>query len=149
MIFDGFSARAIADKLGPDRFDATVNAIFDIGLPVVLEMRSVEKKYVTASGLTDEEKQSARRTIGRFTIGITGQSIPLGKYNDALGPVMKAVTNDLGEEELFYMESVPDEKLNAMLDIMKALADEANVPGEGDGVDISDGIQAAIDGVLN
>lgn len=103
-----------------------------------------EQKYIANSGMSEEEKAAASRTLDRFARGVYEEEIPDEAVDEVLAPI-KVVGPD-GEET--FKESPTQEEINEVLAAMKTKADDANMPDEDFEIDISDELGAAIDRAL-
>jgi len=105
---------------------------------------SVEVQYVQPSGLSDEEKQQARRTLQRVLRGATEEKIRLEELEAAMEHVTVKRAN--GQREL--KQKVTDDELRAFLAALKKKADEAEIPDEPFEIKISEEFRQAVDRAL-
>ncbi|MBC8873180.1 MAG: hypothetical protein H8E44_27415 [Planctomycetes bacterium] len=105
---------------------------------------SIEAKYVTPSGLSDEEKKQARLTLQRVLRGVYDETITLEELEPLLDP-MTIQTRD-GNRQL--KDTVTDQELRDFLAGCKQKADEAEVPDEPFEVKISEEFRRAVDSAL-
>lgn len=112
-------------------------------LPLGLVM-AADEKYVKPSGLSNEEKDAARRTLQRLARGAFEKSIPENDTQE----VMKLVTDHESNGNERLKERLSDDELKAFLEKAKEKADAASVPDEPFDVNIADEIEKAIDKVL-
>jgi hypothetical protein len=113
-------------------------------LMTTLAMSVIDKKYITPSGLSDEEKAEAQVTVQRFMRGAIDQKISDAEMKKALAPVSTEKPD--GEVEL--KETVTDDELKAFLTAAKEQADAAGIPEEVEAVDPSDEFQRLVDKTL-
>ncbi len=112
-------------------------------LPLGLVM-AADEKYVKPSGLSNEEKDAARRTLQRLARGAFEKTIPENDTQE----VMKLVTDHESNGNERLKERLTDDELKAFLEKAKEKADAASVPDEPFDVNIADEIEKAIDKVL-
>jgi hypothetical protein len=112
-------------------------------LPLGLVM-AADEKYVKPSGLTDDEKQAARRTLQRFARGAFEKTIVERDVEEVMNLVMEPQAD--GSQQI--KERLTDAELKAFLDKARQKADAANVPDEDFHVNIADEIENAIDKAL-
>lgn len=103
-----------------------------------------EEKYVKPSGLSDEEKADARRTLDRLARGVHEKKISETELEQVGAPI--TVTKPDGSTEL--KETVTDEELRAFLKLARDKADEHEVPDEPFDVNIAEELEKAIDSAL-
>ncbi|MCH5377838.1 MAG: hypothetical protein JJ992_28110 [Planctomycetes bacterium] len=104
---------------------------------------SVETQYVQPSGLSDEEKQQARRTLQRVLRGVTEGKIKTEQLDSA----MDYVTVKQGKSRQFK-KKISDGDLRAFLAELKRKADDADVPDEPFEIKASEEFRKAIDRAL-
>jgi hypothetical protein len=105
---------------------------------------SIDAKYVQPSGLSDEDKQGAKRTLQRVLRGAAEKKLSHAQIEAALEPVTKGTSEDNRQ----LKETVTDEELRRFLEQLKQLADEAEIPDEPFEVKISDEFRQAVDRAL-
>jgi hypothetical protein len=103
-----------------------------------------EKQYVEPSGLTDQEKTDARRTLQRAARGVFEKKISQFEIDKAIDRISTPGPN--GQKQL--KERLTDDELKAFLKDLKTLADDANVPDEPFEVDIGEEFKKAVDKAL-
>jgi hypothetical protein len=104
----------------------------------------VEQVYIVPSGLSDDEKEAANRTLQRYARGLYNGDYPIETLDDVLAPIQK--TDASGQQQ--FKENPTDEDLRDLLDLAKEKADSAGVPDESFEVDVAGEIENAIDEVL-
>jgi hypothetical protein len=126
---------------------------------VLLDVGGIERDIVSASGLTDAEKEQARLAVRRAARGVQAGRIASGDFYAALPagyffPTQVAVA--LSDEDLWdynsQFESEPppasDADVRAALLRLKTLADQAQVSGEPWTFDVGDEFAKAVSGAL-
>ena len=103
-----------------------------------------ETKYVEPSGLSDEEKADARRTLQRIARGIHEDQLQMDQLEGPMQHIQR--TGPDGEQQL--KENLTDEELRQFLAELKQLADDAQVPDEEYRVDIGQAFKEAVDRAL-
>jgi hypothetical protein len=118
-----------------------------VGSPLMttLAVSAIEKKYVTGSGLNDQEKVEAHQTLRRFLRAAIDQKIDEEGMNGAMQHVARR--NKDGNWEL--KDRVTDDELRAFLGEAKTLADDAGVPAEPEEIDPSDEFKRIIDEAMD
>ncbi|MEQ8788869.1 MAG: hypothetical protein RIC55_21335 [Pirellulaceae bacterium] len=104
----------------------------------------VEDKYVNPSGLSDEEKSQARRTLERVARGVFEEKIPQG----ALQPAIEPISERDAKGDLKLKEHVSDDELREALANLKKLADDAAIPDEPFEINIGAEVKKAVDKAL-
>jgi hypothetical protein len=112
-------------------------------LMTTLAMSVIDKKYITPSGLSDEEKAEAQVTVQRFMRGAIDQ-----KFNEAAMEKAMAPVSEEREGQVVLREKVTDEELRAFLKNAKSEADAAGIPAEVESVDPSDEFKRLVDQTL-
>ena len=119
----------------------------------LIALQAIETKYLNSSGLSDEEKSEAKRTIMRIVRGATEKKLDqedIKKLTDHFllepDPSAEALPEDIGADD--WKQSLTDDELRELLADAKALADEKEIPDEDFEVRISDILRDAIDDVL-
>lgn len=106
---------------------------------------SIESQHLHPSGLSDQEKQQARRTMQRVYRGVLEERIQQEELDDAL-----AYVADRREDgSIDWKASVEDDQLREFLGLLKERADEAGIPDEPFEIRISEQFQLAIDHALS
>lgn len=110
----------------------------------LIVMHAMEVKYVSPSGLTEQQKKGAVLTFQRFSRGVIEEKIPAQQIQDVLALVQ--TTDQKGRAEL--EESLTDDELMALIDQVKKHADDAQIPLEPYEVDIAEHIGKVVDAVF-
>jgi len=105
---------------------------------------TVETQYVQPSGLGDEEKQQAQRTLQRVLRGVTERKIRVEELESAMEHVTVEQAN--GTRQL--KNKISDEELRSFLAELKDKADQAEIPDEPFEIRISEEFRNAIDRAL-
>lgn len=105
---------------------------------------AADEKYLKPSNLSNEDKDSGRRTLQRLARGAFEKTIPQNDTQEVMNLVME--TQPGGGQRL--KDHLTDAELNAFLDKAKEKADAAKVPDEPFEVNIADELEKAIDKVL-
>jgi hypothetical protein len=122
-----------------------VQHVVDSPLMTTLAVSAIEKKYISPSGLNDQEKIQARQTLRRFLRGAIDKEIDEEGMNGAMQHVGRR--NKDGNWEL--KDRVTDDELREFLSEAKKLADDAGVPAEPEDIDPSDEFKRIIDKAMN
>lgn len=102
---------------------------------------AVEKQYVEPSGLPNEEKQAAHRTLQRVLRGMQEQRIKEGDLDAALDHL--STKTQAGQRQM--KNQVTDEELRKFLAECQRVADQAGVPVESFEIKISEEFRKAIE----
>ena len=105
---------------------------------------AVEAKYLEPSGLSDEEKEAARRSLQRVWRGCAEKQID---FND-LQPAMEVIADREDDDTWQLKDKVSDEELREFISQLKSLADENEIPNEPFEVRISDEVRKIVDDLL-
>lgn len=130
----------ISEKEG----EALIRNIFQGPLFPAAMAQIVERAYLDASGLDDEEKAAARLTIRRFTHGAVREMIP----EDAMNSVLDFISTRNANNERQFKDKLTDEELRAFLEAAKAAADDASVPDDVPAINFADEFDKAVDAAL-
>jgi hypothetical protein len=141
---DRLATAAKDGKVSAKRMEAFFTELVESPLLTTLVMSVVDKKYITPSGLSDEEKAEARVTIQRFMRGSIDKKITQAQMDKAMEPV--STKDKDGNVQL--KQQVTDDELRAFLANAKADADAAGVPAEVPEVDPSDEFKRLVDVTL-
>ena len=132
-------------RMTAKQLETIVNGFVQSPLMTSLAVSALEKQYVDASGLTDDEKAEGRTTLRRFMRGSVDGAINQQARDAAMAHV--AVRGDDGNWEL--REQLTDDQLRAFFKEAKAQADKANVAPGPEDFDPSDEFQRVIDRAMN
>ena len=102
------------------------------------------ENYIQPSGLSDEEKQNAERTLQRVARGVFEEQIEQRR----LDPALDYISTEDSQGQRQFNESVSDEDLREMLAACRRLADNAGVPDAPFDVDIGGELKRAVDETL-
>ncbi len=133
-----------AGRLSKDQIGRIIEKVVASPLIVVAVVTSAENHYVKPSGLTDDEKQAAHRTLERLARGIFESKINQAKQDE----VMQLVMQEEGGQRKQLKQKMTDDELRAFLAKSKEAADEAEIPDERFEIDIADEFEKAIDAAM-
>lgn len=137
---DDFQAGRLTTEQAKRVFEEITNSPL---LPIALVM-AADEQYVKPSGLTDEEKETARRALQRLARGAFEKTIGEREINEVMQPLMDRQPD--GSQRL--KNRLTDEELKAFIENAKAKADTVGVPDEPFDVNIADELDNAIDRAL-
>jgi hypothetical protein len=103
-----------------------------------------DAQYISPSGLSDEEKEEARKTMARVMTGALQESISKDKVESLMNKIQEPGPN--GQKKL--KEHLSDEDLKEFLADAKELADQANVPEDVPMIDYANELKKIVDKVL-
>ena len=137
-VVDAFKERKITDKELQKVFDELQKSpIF-----AIIGAWGMDKGFIEPSGLSDEEKQQARRTLQRAMRGVMEKKISDQAFQSAMprqpGAGQPPPPNN----------QITDEEIRQMLANLKKLADDAGIPDEGFQVDVGDEVKKVVDKAL-
>ena len=139
-LVDGYKQGKVdLDKLGQFAEEFVQSPLMDL-----LIAFGAKVKYIDNSGLSDEEKAEAERTLQRVARGVIEEKISEEKLDVALNHI----SNKLSGGQRQFKEEVSDEELRAFLAECKKLADEAMIPDEELQVDIGAELKKLVDKTL-
>ena len=121
-----------------------VRRLAESPLATSLIVSVVDSKYLASSGLSDEEKESGRKTLRRFARGVIDNRIPEADRDATLEHL--ADKRDDGNWEI--REQVTDEDLRAFLAAAQADADAAQIEDEPEVIDPSEELRLIVDEAL-
>lgn len=133
--------------------DVMASEVLPIGAAYV-----ADNGYVQPSGLTDEEKADGSVQLMRIAQGLHDGSIDRDAYVTAFQPMVDTSadatmkTPDAGEVKLIVFRDnaeVTDEQLKEVIENARTLADENGVTATPAMIDLSDALQAVVDGSLS
>ena len=104
----------------------------------------VASEHVQTSGLSDEEKEAAKRTIERIARGLIEDKVK----DEALDQVMSSISLKDQNGVRQPKKHVTDEELRAFLKEAKRLSDEANIPDEPYEIRLAPEFKKVIDEVI-
>ena len=105
-----------------------------------------ERQYLDASGLDEEEKESARRSIRRFTHGAIDESIPSKTVDNVLDTISDSNSQD---GQRVFRQSLSDDELRVFISAATQAADAAEVPLDIPAVNFADEFDKAVDDALS
>lgn len=111
------------------------------GLVIV---EAADAKYISPSGLTDEEKDAGRRTLQRVARGVADGLID----HDDLNPALDYISVERSQHRREFKNKVSDDELREFLAECKRQADLAEIPDEPYDVDIGAEFKRAVDKAL-
>lgn len=121
--------------------------IAEIGLKKpysLLIISLVESEYVRTSGLSDEEKAAATRTIQRIARGLIEDKVKEESIDQVMASISSKDQNGVRQPK----DHVSDEELRAFLKEAKRLSDEANIPDEPYEIRLAPEFKKVIDAVI-
>ncbi len=132
-------------KLAPQQAWQIIEQIGKSPLLAVGMVTAADEHYVKPSGLTDDEKTTACRTLQRFARGAFEKKISEADLKEVLEMITDKQPSGQGQ----LKQKLTDAELNALLDKAKQKADAAGIPDEPFEVNIADELERAIDRVVN
>jgi len=111
----------------------------------VITLQAVDAKYLQSSGLSDEEKTEAKRTLMRVVRGAIEEKLSEQQMKDLGDHFLKPGSS---ENQKQLRNSLTDEELRTFITEAKEMADGAEIPDEDYDVQLSEEIKKAIDKAL-
>lgn len=109
-------------------------------IPVAMT-EGMKAKYIKKSGLADDEKAEASKTVSRIARGMYEETLEPKDVQVAVDPMMEIGPN--GKKKL--KDQVTDTELREVIASLKIIADEAEVPDEEFKVEIGAEFKRAVD----
>lgn len=136
----GYKSGEISDEQFGRIFENLEKSPVLSAIPVMV----IQSTYIQNSGLTDEEKAEAKKTLDRAAHGLFEKTITM----EDLDPAMEHVATRKPDGDWEIKENVSDEELKAFLEETKKVCDEHGIPDEDFQVDIVAELKKAIDDAL-
>ena len=131
-------------ELSGEKLGVVMEEIVESPLFPSIAVAGIERRFFDSSGLTDEEKEAGRVEVKRFVRGMIDKKIPEAAFEEVMPKIADKKPNDQWE----LKNSVSDEELRDLIQLMKDKADAAEIPAEVDEVDPSDEMKRIIDAAL-
>ncbi|TWT34500.1 hypothetical protein [Blastopirellula retiformator] len=136
----GYKSGEISDEQFGRIFENLQDSPVISAIPVMV----IQSSYIQNSGLTDEEKADAKKTLDRAAHGLFEKTITM----EELDPAMENVATRDAEGDWEIKQNVTDEELKAFITDTKKVCDEHGIPDEDFQVDIVAELKKAIDDAL-
>jgi hypothetical protein len=127
-----------------DQLSRMVSQLGKSRLAASLFAESAFDRYITPSGLREEEKQIARKSIQRVSQGVVENRID----RDSLSEPLDLISTRDGSGNRRLRDTVSDQELRELARTCKNLADEARIPMVLSPIDIGDEVKRVVDDVL-
>lgn len=134
-----------AGRISLEQMGRMVEAIANSPLGGAFAIVAIEANYVAPSGLSEEEKVQARRTLERIVRGLVDEKIDDEALDHALEPVSIEQAGDGGRR---FKGTITDEELRTVLARGAQAADEAGIPDEPLAVNLGAELRRIIDETL-
>ncbi len=135
-----------AGRLTNQQVGQIVQKIVKSPLLIIALTTSAEQHFVKPSGLSEDEKQVAHRSLERYARGLFESKFD-DKQQEA---VMNLLMDEDGEHRKKLKQRMTDEEVRAFLAKVKEVADAVEIPDEPFEVDIAAEFEKAIDeGTVN
>jgi hypothetical protein len=115
---------------------------------VVIGAWGLEKIFIEPSGLSDDEKQAAKRTLSRAMRGVMEKKISEQQFTGALPQTDQAGALGKPPRPRPGNRQVTDAEVRKMIADLKQLADDAGIPDEEIAIDIGDEVKKVVDKAL-
>lgn len=103
---------------------------------------AIDAKYLQSSGLPDEEKAAARRTLERAARGVATRAIDPAEAIGLLDPLFEREPGDADSYRL--RERLTDAEIREFVDRVRERVEAAGVPDEPFDVDVAAEVEAAV-----
>ena len=131
------SGKVNEEQLGQIMTNVAEGPIFPMGM-----VMAIDQNYVQPSGLSDDEKADARRTLERVARGIYEKKLKSEELD------LSSVSTVDAEGNRQLKQNITDDELREFLKGVKAKADEAGIPDEPFIVDLAGEFDRAIAEVM-
>lgn len=131
-------------ELSPDDLERVGRELAKSPIVIAGVLKGVEEQYLKPSGLSDDEKEEARKAIQRIWRGAIEKKID----PDELQPALETIADKKGENKWELKSKLTDEELREFVSILKSVADEHEIPDESFDVQISEEVRRLVDELL-
>lgn len=131
-------------ELPLDKAGEVITQIMQSPVMPSIIVAGIEAKYFDSSGLSDDEKEAGRVALNRFVSGMLEEKIGEEDFEEAMSKIADKQPN--GQWQM--RDSVTDDELRELVQLVKEKADAAEIPEEIEEVDPSDEMKQIIDSVL-
>ena len=132
-------------KITLEQMGAMIEGIAQGPIGPYIMCRVLEISYLERSGLSQDEKTAAKRTLNRVMRGVIEGSI----QSSELEPIGRKIMKNADSKNPKLKEKLTDEELRAFLAECKQLADEKKVPDEDFKVELSKELRRIAEAVRN
>jgi len=134
-----------AGEMTMEQLGTIMGTIAEGPLVSLITVKTIETKYIEASGLSAADKQNARKLASRYAEACARGLITANADDQGLNTViMRGTTDSVGGKTTKLKDSLSSAELQQCLAIMKAGADRANIPDKLHQMDIGKAISDAI-----
>ena len=158
-VIEDFTTRFKDGDITTERFFMTLAEVMASEVFPIGTAYAFDNGYVQASGLTDEEKADGSTQLMRIAQGLRDGDIPRADFEAVFQP---AIDQEAAQDASFEMEGeriellilrdpadVTDEQIKEVIESARTLADDNNVTGSPEMIDLSDALEAEIDASLD
>ncbi len=133
-----------AGRVTTEQMGKMVEELSESPLITLMITMAAMETYVKPSGLSEEEKVAAKRTLERVARGVIEDQITQEDLDTALDFVSTEDANGTRK----FQQPVADEKIRQMLAELLRVADEAQIPDEPYEVNVGEEFKGVVDRVL-
>jgi hypothetical protein len=126
-VADGFKT----GRLSVEQMKQIMQDIGKSPLMASIMASAADKKYISKSGLSDEEKVESRKTVRRFARGVIDHKIDREASDATMAHISHRESNGSVQPKQF----VSDDELRAFLKEAKEQADKAGIPDQPETID--------------
>lgn len=144
--FDRVVAAYDAGELTLEELGPAIEKLAESPIVGLIMLEAVEAKYIKSSGLSDEEKTAAQRTMVRVARGMIEERFEKEEFEKLSKHFLVETVSNPNQPQL--KQNLSDEELRAMLADAKELADSKEVPDEDYEFRISEVLRNTVDELL-
>jgi hypothetical protein len=132
-------------QLSIEQMRQITNQIAKSPLMASILASAADKKYISRSGLSDQEKAEGRTIVRRFARGVIDHKIDQAASDATLDHIANRQSNGSIRLKSF----VTDDELRAFLEDAKEQADKAGIPEQPETVDAATEFKKIVDETMN
>jgi hypothetical protein len=131
-------------RITSEQAAAIVQQILASPLATSIIVSTIDAKYLSSSGLSDEEKAAGRKSLARFARGVLDHRIPEANRDATL----KMLATKQPDDSWQLKQRVSDDELRVFLAAAKTDADAVQIPDQPEMVDPSAELKTIVDGAV-
>ena len=123
-------------------------------IPALITLKAIETRYLDESGLSDAEKEEARKILVRVVQGAIDEKFDqadIKRLTDHFlvspDPSAEALPEEIGADD--WKQSMTDDELRALIADARELVESKDIPEVDEEIRISDVLRGAIDEVMS
>lgn len=143
---DGLGAEFTAGRIGIEQMGSVCEELVQGPVMPLAFLAAIDARFVRGSGLPEEERAAARRTLERAARGVVDGTIEPEQAFDLLQPLLEQDRDD--PDSFRLRDRLADDELRGFVATVRERVDAAGVPDEPFEVDVAAEVEAAISRVL-